>query len=46
MCARVLLFVRSVMYDLGIPQDAATIGYEDNDACTTMANSRKSTTRT
>ena len=34
------------MWDLGIPQDAATILYEDNDACTVMANAQKPTPRT
>ena len=41
-----LLYIRSVMYDLGVPQDAATIMYEDNDACTAMANAQKPTPRT
>ena len=43
---KMLLYIRSVMYDLGVPQDAATILYEDNDACTTMANAQKPTPRT
>eukprot|EP00804_Cyclotella_cryptica_P008366 CCRYP_018322-RB/>CCRYP_018322-RB protein AED:0.58 eAED:0.58 QI:0/-1/0/1/-1/0/1/0/159 len=41
-----ILFIRSIMWDLGIPQQAATILYEDNDACTAMANAQKPTTRT
>ncbi|KAL7552230.1 hypothetical protein ACHAWF_015452 [Thalassiosira exigua] len=41
-----ILFMRSVMYDLGIPQGAATIAYEDNDAATSMANTQKPTKRT
>ena len=41
-----ILFLRSVMYDLGIPQGAATIAYEDNDAATSMANAQKPTKRT
>ena len=41
-----ILFIRSVMWDLGIPQDAATVLYEDNDACEAMANAQKPTTRT
>ncbi|KAL7551376.1 hypothetical protein ACHAWF_014575 [Thalassiosira exigua] len=41
-----ILFVRSVMYDLGIPQGAATLAYEDNDATTSVANSEKPTPRT
>ena len=34
------------MWDLGIPQMAATIAYEDNDAATAMANARRPTSRT
>ena len=41
-----ILFVRSIMWDLGIPQEAATVLYEDNDACTAMGNAQKPTTRT
>ena len=40
---RMYLYCRSVMWDLGIPQSAASIAYEDTDACTTMANSPKPT---
>jgi hypothetical protein len=40
------LFVRSILWDLDIPQEAATIAYEDNDGCTAMANAQKPTTRT
>ena len=43
---KMLLFIRSILWDLGIPQQAATIMYEDNDACTAMANAQKPTTRT
>ena len=43
---RMLLFVRSILWDLGIPQCAASIAYEDNDACTAMANAQKPTART
>ena len=43
---KMILFVRSVLWDLGVPQEAATILYEDNDACTAMANAQKPTTRT
>ena len=43
---RMMLFCRSVMWDLGIPQCAATVGYEDNDACTSMAMAQKPTPRT
>ena len=45
-CGKVLLYVRSIMWDLGVPQSAATIAYEDNDACTAMANAQKPTART
>eukprot|EP00804_Cyclotella_cryptica_P011330 CCRYP_016353-RB/>CCRYP_016353-RB protein AED:0.55 eAED:0.55 QI:0/-1/0/1/-1/0/1/0/150 len=41
-----ILFIRSILRDLGIPQQAATILYKDNDACTTMANMQKPTSRT
>jgi hypothetical protein len=40
------LFVQSILWDLNIPQDAATIAYEDNDGCTSMANAQKPTPRT
>ena len=35
---KLLHFRRSVMWDLGVLQCAATIAYEDNDACTRMEN--------
>jgi hypothetical protein len=37
------LFVRSILRDLDIPQEASTIAYEDNDGCTSMANAQKPT---
>jgi hypothetical protein len=43
--ARMSLFLRSVLYDLDIPQDAATTLYEDNEGATTMANAGKPTPR-
>ncbi len=43
---KMILFMQSVLWDLGVPQEVATILYEDNDACTAMANAQKSTTRT
>ena len=43
---RMMLFCRSVTWDLGVPQCAATIKYEDNDACTSMAMIKKPTLRT
>ena len=44
-----ILFVRSILWDLGISQSAIMLLYEDNDACTAitaMANAQKSTSRT
>ncbi|EJK44797.1 hypothetical protein THAOC_36634, partial [Thalassiosira oceanica] len=35
-----------ILWDLGVPQIDATLLYEDNDACTAMANARKPTSRT
>ena len=43
---KMILYVRSIMWDLGIPQNAASILYEDNDAATAMANAQKPTPRT
>ena len=43
---KMILFVHSVLWDLGIPQEAATVLYEDNDACTVMGNAQKTTPRT
>ena len=43
---KMILFVRSILWDLGIPQEAATILYEDNDACIAMGNAQKPTART
>jgi hypothetical protein len=43
---KMMLFIRSILWDLEIPQEAATVLYEDNDACTAMANAQKPTTRT
>ena len=42
---RMSLFVRSILWDLDVPQEA-TIAYEDNDCCTAMGNAQKPTTRT
>jgi len=44
--SKMILFVCSVLWDLGVPQEAATLLYEDNDACTAMANAQKPTPRT
>jgi len=43
---KMILFIRSVLWDLDIPQEAATILYEDNDGCTAMGNAQKPTPRT
>jgi len=43
---KIMLYIRSILWDLGIPQDAASIMYEDNDACTAMAMAQKPTPRT
>jgi hypothetical protein len=37
---RMSLFIRSILWDLDIPQEAATIAYEDNDGCTAMASTQ------
>jgi hypothetical protein len=42
---KMILFIRSILWDLDIPQEAATLLYEDNDACTAMANAQKPTPR-
>jgi hypothetical protein len=39
---KMILFVRSVLWDLVIPQEAAMLLYEDNNACTAMGNAQKS----
>ena len=43
---KMILFIRSILWDLNIPQEAATILHEDNDACTAMGNAQKPTPRT
>jgi hypothetical protein len=43
---KLLLYVRSILWDLGVPQLAASVLYEDNDACTAMAMAQKPTSRT
>ena len=40
---KMILFIRSIAWDLGIPQEAATVLYEDNDMCTAMGNAHKLT---
>jgi hypothetical protein len=43
---KMILFVRRVLWDLDIPQEASTLLYEDNDGCTVMGNAQKPTPRT
>ncbi len=43
---RMSLSICSILWDLDIPQEAATIAYEDNDGCTAMGNTQKPTART
>ena len=38
---KLILFVQSILWDLGNPQAAAILIYEDNDACTAMTNAEK-----
>ena len=40
------LYIRSILQDLGLPQDQATIIYEDNQGAIAMANSGRPTKRT
>jgi hypothetical protein len=40
---KMILFIRSVLWDLDIPQEAASLLYKDNDACMAMANAQKPT---
>ena len=44
--AKLVLFFRSILDDLGIPQDQATIIYEDNKGALLMANAQTPTQRT
>jgi hypothetical protein len=43
---KMLLYVRSYLWDLNVPQEAASRLYKDNDACTAMVNAQKLTSRT
>ena len=43
---KILLYICSVLWDLGVPQHAASVLYEDNDACTAMAMAQKPASRT
>jgi hypothetical protein len=44
--AKMLLYVCSIIWDLNVPQEEASKLYEDNDACTAMANAQKPMTCT
>ena len=43
---KISLYIRSILFDLDVPQEAATILYEDNDGAIGMANAQKPTSRT
>jgi hypothetical protein len=43
---KTILYIRSILWDLNIPQEAATLLYKDNDRCMAMGNAQKPTTRT
>jgi hypothetical protein len=43
---KMILFIHSILWDLGIPLEAATVLYEDNNACTAMGNAQKPTPHT
>ena len=38
-----ILYVCSILWDLGIPHEAATVMHKDNDACAAMGNAQKPT---
>ncbi len=40
---KMILFARSILWDLDIPQEAATLLYKDNNGCTAMGNTQKPT---
>jgi hypothetical protein len=43
---KMLLYMRSILWDLNVPQEDASQLYKDNDACTAMANTQKPTSCT
>jgi hypothetical protein len=43
---RMSLFIRSILWDLNIPQEASTTAYKNNDGCTAMGNAQKPTVHT
>jgi hypothetical protein len=40
---KMILFIRSVLWDLHVLQEAATVLFKDNDDCTAMGNTQKPT---
>ena len=44
--AKIILFLRSFLEDLGIPQEEATVLHEDNAGALLMANAQQPTRRT
>jgi hypothetical protein len=44
--AKLILFYRSLMEDVGIPQEDVTVMYEDNNGALLMANAQQPTRRT
>jgi hypothetical protein len=43
---KIILFIQSVLWDLQVPQEAATVLFEDNGRGTAMGNAQKPTTCT
>ena len=43
---KMLFYVRNILWDLNVPQEAASWLYKDHDACTARANGQKLTSRT
>ena len=43
---KMLLYVCSILWDLNVPQEAASWLYKDNNACTAMANAQRPTSHT
>ncbi len=41
-----ILFIRSVLWDLNVPREAATVLFKNNDGCTTMGNAQQPTSKT
>ena len=43
---KMILFIQSILWDLHVPQEAATVLFKDYDGCTAMGNTQKPTSRT